>query len=157
MSKLYYKSSVTQYLSSNCIATNRASIHSILFEARQQDFRCMSIVCCALWKHQEEYADVDIGAIGKEMNLEELLLKCQELSVSFSLDKKVTIDIERLSNALHWLEINNIIFTSTGTDENKITTTVGIHSIDTVHSDKNNMIQLACENHNHMWKSLGVQ
>merc|ERR1719272_1786742 len=86
MSKLYYKSSVTQYLSSNCIATNRASIHSILFEARQQDFRCMSIVCCALWKHQEEYADVDIGAIGKEMNLEELLLKCQELSVSFSLD-----------------------------------------------------------------------
>ena len=49
MSRLYYKSAVTQYLQDNCIATNRAAIHTMLHEARQQDFRCAAFLCCAFW------------------------------------------------------------------------------------------------------------
>tara|TARA_B110000091_G_C13682148_1_gene418349 strand:+ start:55 stop:933 length:879 start_codon:yes stop_codon:yes gene_type:complete len=158
MSKLYYKSSVTQYLSSNCIATNRASIHSILHEARQQDFRCIAIVCCALWGEgnvavaddngPKDMAQAGVGSTAVAFG--ELLGKCHHLVHLYEMNKKVTIDEERISNALHWLSINNIIVY----DENH--QSIKVRSIASVHQQKDAMIQQACDDHDHMWQSLNI-
>jgi hypothetical protein len=174
MSKLYYKSSVTQYLSSNCIATNRASIHSILHEARQQDFRCIAIICCALWDeknggnandllnvHINEDQHVDMynsgnndgnndGNMLREETFNELIARCKHLVKLYGMEKKVTIDSERVSNALHWLSVNNIV------RYNETNQSIQVHPIPFVHKQKDVMIQNACDDHDHMWKSLGI-
>ena len=173
MSKLYYKSSVSQYLSSNCIATNRASIHSILYEARQQDFRCISIVCCALWSEKEtknisiekdekdekdethdiaaeSYYGGNIHTKSQCIGMDELIEKCRSLVDQYNMDKKVTVDMERVSNALHWLSMNDIV----SYDEKNGTITP--RSIEYVHRRRQEIISKACENHDHMWKSFGI-
>ena len=157
MSKLYYKSSVTQYLSSNCISTNRASIHGLIEEARLQDFRCITIVMCALWKNQEQNQEQNQNQNKRiksnnndQMSIDELLICCRELMATFELNKKVIIDIERISNALLWLKNNQMIQLSRNNQM------IHVYTIDEIYRKKNNMIIDSCNNNHHMWNSLGV-
>ena len=118
----------------------------------------LSIVCCALWgEGNVAVADdnvpqkmVKAGVGSTAVTFGELLGKCHHLVHLYEMNKKVTIDEERISNALHWLSINNIIVY----DESH--QSIKVRSIASVHQQKDAMIQRACDDHDHMWRSLNI-
>ena len=140
----------------------------MLHEARQQDFRCAAIVCCAFWADttlgksrgqgrlenvsESQEDGVVLGDVTTKQQrqwlLGDLVDECQTIAEEYDIEGKVTIDEERISNVLHWLHTHGIV-----TVEGNIVTP---QNIEEVHRNRDVYIHLAMADHQHMWRSLAM-